>query len=345
VATEQLASAPCYVSFSGGRDSSAVLAVATAAARRHGLPEPVPVTLRFPGMPSTDEARWQEAVVAHLELKRWEVIAIDEELDLLGAVAQRALTAHGLLWPPNTHIHDPIFALARGGVVMTGFDGDGLLGGWRWSRAQSVLHGRVRPQLRDPARVALALSPRPVRRRAMHTAYDSAAPWLRPDARRAVAEIARRRAIGEPRRWDRRVDHYLRNRYLAVTRHSLMALAATHDATVAHPLLDARFTSALARSGGRAGYGDRTATMRALFGDLLPDEVLSRRGKAEFGAAIWRSAARDFARTWDGSGVDPARVDPDGLRVAWRAASPPFGSATVLQAAWLAALALPPANC
>ncbi len=39
--------APCLVSFSGGRDSSAVLAVATRVARRHGLPPPVPATNRF----------------------------------------------------------------------------------------------------------------------------------------------------------------------------------------------------------------------------------------------------------------------------------------------------------
>ena len=36
--------APCVVSFSGGRDSSLVLAAAVDAARRHGLPLPVPVT-------------------------------------------------------------------------------------------------------------------------------------------------------------------------------------------------------------------------------------------------------------------------------------------------------------
>ena len=39
---------PCLVSFSGGRDSSAVLATATAVARREGLPLPVPITHRFP---------------------------------------------------------------------------------------------------------------------------------------------------------------------------------------------------------------------------------------------------------------------------------------------------------
>jgi asparagine synthase (glutamine-hydrolysing) len=42
---------PCFVSFSGGRDSSAVLAVAVEVARRHGLPEPVPATMRFVDAP------------------------------------------------------------------------------------------------------------------------------------------------------------------------------------------------------------------------------------------------------------------------------------------------------
>src|SRR5687768_13796753 len=39
---------PCVVSFSGGRDSSAVLAIAAHVARREGLPLPIPVSLRFP---------------------------------------------------------------------------------------------------------------------------------------------------------------------------------------------------------------------------------------------------------------------------------------------------------
>src|SRR4051794_22650674 len=51
---------PCVVSFSGGRDSSAVLALAVDVARRHGLPEPVPVAMRFAGAPAADERRWQE---------------------------------------------------------------------------------------------------------------------------------------------------------------------------------------------------------------------------------------------------------------------------------------------
>ena len=41
---------PCVVAFSGGRDSAGLLAAATRAARRHGLPLPIPATYRFPGV-------------------------------------------------------------------------------------------------------------------------------------------------------------------------------------------------------------------------------------------------------------------------------------------------------
>ena len=47
---------PCGVAFSGGRDSSAVLAIATHVARRDGLSEPVPITRVFPAIAESDEA-------------------------------------------------------------------------------------------------------------------------------------------------------------------------------------------------------------------------------------------------------------------------------------------------
>src|SRR5687768_3761316 len=61
----------CCVSFSGGRDSSIVLATATRVARREGLPLPLPVTNRFPLAGHTDESHWQELVVRHLGLDDW----------------------------------------------------------------------------------------------------------------------------------------------------------------------------------------------------------------------------------------------------------------------------------
>jgi asparagine synthetase B (glutamine-hydrolysing) len=49
---------PCLVAFSGGRDSAGVLAAASHAARRHGLPLPIPATYRFPGAAEVDESEW-----------------------------------------------------------------------------------------------------------------------------------------------------------------------------------------------------------------------------------------------------------------------------------------------
>ena len=48
---EPLQRGACFVTFSGGRDSSAVLAVAARTAERQDLPAPVPITLRFPELP------------------------------------------------------------------------------------------------------------------------------------------------------------------------------------------------------------------------------------------------------------------------------------------------------
>ncbi|HZC13844.1 MAG TPA: hypothetical protein VE270_07480, partial [Thermoleophilaceae bacterium] len=52
----------CVVSFSGGRDSSAVLALAMHVARCDGLPLPIPLTMRFPRYARTNEDEWRELV-------------------------------------------------------------------------------------------------------------------------------------------------------------------------------------------------------------------------------------------------------------------------------------------
>jgi asparagine synthase (glutamine-hydrolysing) len=331
-----LIAGPVAVSFSGGRDSSAVLATATAVARRHGLPLPVPVTLRFPGVASTEESAWQELVVRHLGLREWQRIEIDQELDLLGDLACDALRRHGLMWPPNAYFHAPVFRAAEGGCVLTGFDGDGLLGGWRWGRLQAVGRGQARPRPGDPARIGFALAPRPVRRLAQGLLTLPPIGWLRPDAQREFSRVWRTRLVSEPRRWDRRLEWYSRWRFLELPVHSLGLIAADHRSQVVSPLADQRFIAALARDGGAAGFGNRSGVMRALFGDLLPEALIERRGKGEFGRAIWRDRARGFAARWDGRGVDGAMVDADRLRTAWRADNPVFGSALLLQAAWLA---------
>ena len=92
---------PCGVAFSGGRDSSLVLAVAVHVARREGLPEPIPITRVFPDVSESDEQLWQERVVRHLGLREWHRVTVHDELDVMGPHATAHLREHGIVWPPT----------------------------------------------------------------------------------------------------------------------------------------------------------------------------------------------------------------------------------------------------
>src|SRR4051794_21602991 len=62
---------PCYLAFSGGRDSSLLLAVAVHVARERGLELPIALTARYPGHPDTVETKWQDMVARHVRLDDW----------------------------------------------------------------------------------------------------------------------------------------------------------------------------------------------------------------------------------------------------------------------------------
>src|SRR3954463_7149340 len=79
VLREALLRPPCVIAFSGGRDSSALLAVATRLAAREGLQPPGAVTQPFPPLPETDESEWQELVARHIGLRDWVRIAHHDE--------------------------------------------------------------------------------------------------------------------------------------------------------------------------------------------------------------------------------------------------------------------------
>ncbi len=76
--------------------------------------------------------------------------------------------------------------------------------------------------------------------------------------------------------------------------------------------------------------------MKAVFSPLLDDAILSRRSKATFGDVFWGPESRQFAKDWDGKGLDPRWVDAVALRAAWLEPKPVYGAALPLQAAWLA---------
>lgn len=324
------------VTFSGGRDSSAVLAAATAVAREDAQPDPVPVTFRYPGIDEADESAWQERVVTHLGLREWRRIPVHQENDLLGDAARESLLTRGLLFPATLHIKDAVLAELAGTAVLTGEGGDEVLGP---RRARPLLRSaRARWRAGSPRRAALhALAPARARReraRAEVLRSVRSIPWLTDDARAWLVEGVADDDASEPLSYAGGLRWLRRRRASRVFLETYGTVAAEHDVALGHPLLDDAF---LATLGARHPWGfvDRTAGMHAVVGDLLPDDVCARESKASFNRAYLGAETRRFAERWDGGGVDPRLVDVAALRAAWRSETPPGPTSLLLQSAWL----------
>jgi asparagine synthetase B (glutamine-hydrolysing) len=326
---------PCLISFSGGRDSSGVLAAATALARREGLPTPIPATNVFRELPETDESRWQERVVRHLGLTEWLRIEHTDELDLIGLYAQRVLRRHGLVWPFNAHFHLPLLDAARGGSLLTGIGGDELFGATRRHLIETLLARERRPRPGDLLRVGLAFAPHPIRRRVYARRTPLAFPWLRPSAQRVAARRLAGWSATQPRRLRERLT-WLRNaRYLEVVTAAFELMANDTEVRLVHPLLARQVWAEVAAFSAGFGFTSRTDGMRRVFGELLPDEICARGSKARFDAALWTRQTRDYVGSWDGTGVPEEWVDPTALVAHWREGRPWANSFTLLQAMWL----------
>ncbi|MGH3997694.1 MAG: asparagine synthase-related protein, partial [Pseudonocardiaceae bacterium] len=139
-----LTRSPCLVAFSGGRDSSVVLAAAVATARREGLPLPIPITLTYPRAPDTDEASWQRQVLDHLGITERVVLVVHDEHDAVGPIATPLLLRHGVMSPPNVAPTWRMMDRARGGAVLTGEGGDEVFGVKRITPLTSLLKARSR---------------------------------------------------------------------------------------------------------------------------------------------------------------------------------------------------------
>lgn len=324
---------PSMVSFSGGRDSSAILAVAARAARRHGLPDPIAAIMRFPNAPETDETRWQELVLSHLGVEA-AVVELGEELDALGPAAIRVLSRLGVHWPGNAYIHMPVLELARGGALMTGVGGDEMFG-TSAPRHVHLLRGQVRPGLRDVRAVAKALLPRPLRAAIWRRMRAPHLPWLTPRGDELVTKALARDAVALPHRWDRSVRYWYRGRAYRALSTVLQAVAPSTGIAVVNPFLEPVVLAELARAGGATGFPSRTAAMRRFFGELLPPEVQARASKARFSGPVWGPAVRAFAADWDGEGIDARYVEVERLRREWLSDEPHFGSVLLLHSAWL----------
>jgi hypothetical protein len=341
---ESLQRPPCVISFSGGRDSSAILAVATHVARRDGLALPIPVSLTFPECDTADETDWQEIVVRHLGLPDWERPAITHELDIIGPIAAAVLQTHGVQWPFNAFFHVPIFDRARGGSVLSGVGGDETFSsGWSWDRENALLRGSTQPKPLDPIRLAVSVAPRPIRGAFLRLRARSKRPetrpaWLRPQAFAAVSAARARVAAAESLSFSScvcRVSWRMQSRLRGAR--SMHDLAKERDVQYQAPFFDERFLGALTAERGWRMFDSRSAAMDELFGDLLPMRVRSRSTKAWFDIVFFNRYARAFAAQWDGSGVDIDYVDPDELRRGWmNDEEPDARTYGLLQGAWLA---------
>jgi asparagine synthase (glutamine-hydrolysing) len=141
----------------------------------------------------------------------------------------------------------------------------------------------------------------------------------------------------EPTRWDESVRQFWwRSRYRHTVCDTHVGVIGDADgAKGLDPLCDREFLIAIAAERAQLGFRNRTQAMEVLFGDLLPQSVLSRTTKSLFNEAVWERHAREFVAHWDGSGVDESIVDVDVLREVWSGARPDPRSFLLLQRAWL----------
>lgn len=340
-----LAAPPLGVSFSGGRDSSLLLAVAVSAARRHGLPPPVAITMRFPHAADTDESEWQDVVVRSLGVVDREFVTPGAELDYLGPLATAGLNRHGLAFPPNGHFIVPVARALGQGTVVTGIGGDDLLATWRWRSRLAALRRPWADGIRRGPKavhgVLLGAAPARVRRlvferrlmRQLRRGREGFG-WLTPAGHRAI-RAGLVEAENQPVSWPGFIDWTSRQRSTIAVEEAVRRLARAEGVEASAPLLEPAVLAALAAARGGRGWVSRSEAMIDIVGDRLPAEVATRKSKASFVHAFWGPQARAFAAGWDGSGVDPERVDVDALRAEWCSARPDFRSTLLLQSAWL----------
>ncbi|MBA2361770.1 MAG: hypothetical protein H0V79_12715 [Actinobacteria bacterium] len=287
---------PCLMSFSGGRSSSAILAVAVHLARREGLELPVPATNRMGGSASADETARQERVIICLGLTEWVRLELADELDLVGPVAMRVLRRHGFLWPSYAHLSMPLVEWASGGSLITGLGYRNALG-----EPDSLLCRDL-----DPL------------------------PWLRPSAQREVRARWTADATSRPRAEQHRLGWWGRLRRVQVGIELLRQLGAELRVQVCHPFIDPMFSTAL----GELPVSRRST--HALFGDLLPSELLAPPTMSTYKDAFWGTKSRELAEAWQGEGVDPVLVDAEALQMQWSLQRPDPRTFLLLQSVALA---------
>jgi hypothetical protein len=325
---------PCVIGFSGGRDSSALLALAAYVAVREGLAAPVAATNVFPGDARAAESDWQETLIRHVGIKHWERLGFTSEMDVIGPVAAPMLRRFGPTFPFNGHFGLPSSALAAEGTYITGIGGDELFEPNDLTRLALVLTGRLRPRRNDLLTAFRTFGPARLRIRHYRRLVPEE-PWLRPGVNRAFVEDLAR-VLAHQRLWysEQLCAEVWRDRSRSALQATLGAFAGTLATVMVHPFQDPDLIRSIAVHTGRAPWPGRAAAMRELFGDVLPDALVRRPTKASFDSIFFNEHSRAFVEGWDGTGVDVGLVDPDQLRKSWQRPSVDARSLSLLQGAW-----------
>lgn len=327
---------PCFIPFSGGRESSAWLAAATRYARRNGHDDPIPVTLSHPGLASAEELQVQERIVTHLGLADWERVEPAQDLELIGSVAGAMLARVGPFWPANAYLMAPLVEAARGGVFVFITGLTDFFSWWRWAPLRDVLERRRRPARRDLALLGTALSPVSVRvGAARRRSAPPPMPWLRPDAEREALALLRRRQASAPLRCDRAMGAQVTHRCFDAAAATLSALAEALGTSIEQPLRQPGVAESIAGAAGRRGFRGLGEMLRRMCGDLLPADLLAPRRGPDLARVFFGDISREFAANWTGTDIDESVVDTDALRSNWLSDCPDPRTACLLQYAWL----------
>jgi asparagine synthase (glutamine-hydrolysing) len=332
---------PCVIGFSGGRDSSSLLALATHLARREGLPMPVAFTFRYDNEAEADETPWQELVIIHVGVSDWEKAHVGTRHDLVGELAQAFVLSHGLVFPPTLYNNTLPLMRASGGTHISGEGGDEIFGVRRSTLLRRILDNpKYLAKKRHLAYAALCFGPRKSRvaawRRELRQQMNGTLTFVRLEVREQVyRDLACHFAL-EPFNHTSSLGWHLRRKMIVMHQEALTAFSNEHNVLHLDPFLEPRFVAAYARMVRPYGLATRRDAMRALFADILPDETLTRTSKALFNRGFLTDVGRAFARSWQGAGIDTDIIDGEALRSAWLSTWPPSQSFGLLQSAWLA---------
>jgi asparagine synthetase B (glutamine-hydrolysing) len=326
---------PVYVQFSGGCDSSLVLAAAVEACRRTDHTPPIPVTLRYPNLPETDESDYQDLVVGHLGLTEWRIHQEPDGFDLLAPAAIEGLRRFGLVWPapPLAMLH--FYRSHEPGLWLNGEGGDESLGPRRIGGLFNAWNAARRKQGRAVAgNLANTFAPQSVRERRIRIYDHVDLGWLSPDLQAEYLGVARRYWTWQPLRPSRYAERYLELPAVQLARHNIAAIGGLAGHKVCMPLMSPDVVHVVTDCSTSQDVRSRTRVLRRHATEHLPSEIVNRRDKRFMGPVFFNSATREFARRWDGR-TSYVEIRASWLKEEWMKPEPSAMTMLLLQHAWL----------